>query len=42
MFPTGHSRRFAGRTLLIIFAIVAIVSAVYQIAIFVLRGPTLA
>jgi hypothetical protein len=33
MFPTGHSRRFAGRTLLIIFAIVAIVSAVYQIAI---------
>jgi hypothetical protein len=33
MFPTGHSRRFAGRTLLIIFAIVAIVSAVYQIVI---------
>ena len=32
MFPAGHSRRFAGRTLLIIFAIVAIVSAVYQIA----------
>jgi len=33
MIPTGHSRKFAGRTLLIIFAIVAIVSAVYLIAI---------
>jgi len=33
MFPTSHSRRFAGRTLLIIFAIVTIVGAVYQIAI---------
>ena len=33
MIPTGHSRKFAGRTLLIIVAIVAIVSVVYQIAI---------